>query len=152
MTLDARFAHVNLIARDWRRLAEFYQHVFSCEPVPPERDLSGEWLDQATGVPNAHIRGMHLRLPGYGHTGPTLEVFQYDDELEHPAPAINRPGLGHTAFVMQDVQAAREAVLAAGGHDLGKLVTVEIPNAGAITFVYVTDPEGNIIELQHWAH
>ena len=152
MALDARFAHVNLITRDWRRLAEFYQHVFDCEPIPPERDLAGHWLDDATLVPNAHIRGIHLRLPGHGDTGPTLEVFQYDDESEHAAPAVNRPGLGHTAFVVQDVKVAREAVLAAGGHDLGKLVTVEIPNAGRITFVYVTDPEGNVIELQHWAH
>jgi catechol 2,3-dioxygenase-like lactoylglutathione lyase family enzyme len=150
MTLHARFAHVNLIARDWRKLAEFYQHVFGCEPVPPERDLSGEWLDQATGVRKAHIRGMHLRLPGA--SGPTLEVFQYADELEQPARAVNRPGWGHIAFVVGDVQAAREAVLAAGGHDVGKLVTVEIPNAGTITFVYVTDPEGNVIELQCWSH
>ena len=150
MMFHARFAHVNLIAHDWRKLVEFYQHVFGCEPVPPERDLFGQWLDQATGVPNAHIRGVHLRLPGAG--GPTLEVFQYDQELEHPAPAVNRLGLGHIAFVVQDVLAAREAVLSAGGHDLGKLVTVEIPNAGTITFVYVTDPEGNVIELQCWSH
>ena len=150
MALDARFAHVNLIARDWRRLAEFYRQVLGCEPVPPERDLAGPWLDQATGVPNAHIRGMHLRLPGANDS--TLEVFQYDGELEHPAPAINRPGLGHIAFAVQNVLAAREAVLDAGGHDLGKLVTVEIPDAGTITFVYVTDPEGNIIELQCWSH
>ena len=150
MTLRARFAHVNLIARDWHKLAEFYQHVFGCEPVLPERNLSGEWLDQATAVPDAHIRGMHLRLPGAG--GLTLEVFQYDQELEHPAPAVNRPGFGHIAFVVDNVQAAREAVLAAGGHDLGQQVTVEIPNAGTITFVYVTDPEGNVIELQCWSH
>ena len=42
------------------------------------RDLSGEWLDRATGLKNAHIKGIHLRLPGYGEGGPTLEIFQYD--------------------------------------------------------------------------
>jgi hypothetical protein len=25
------------------------------------------------------------------------------------------------------------------------------PGAGTISVVYVTDPEGNMIELQHWA-
>jgi catechol 2,3-dioxygenase-like lactoylglutathione lyase family enzyme len=150
MSIDARFAHVNLVARDWRKLADFYRRVLGCEPVPPERDLDGQWLDDATRVPNAHIRGMHLRLPGHGHTGPTLEVFQYDDALEHPAPAVNRPGYGHLAFAVDDVLAARQAVLAGGGRDWGKPVTVQIPNAGTITFVYVTDPEGNLIELQTW--
>jgi len=34
---------------------------------------------------------------------------------------------------------------------VGDLVTAEIAGAGNITFVYMTDPEGNIIELQNWA-
>ena len=42
----------------------FYQDVFGCVPVPPERNLSGAALDAATGVSPAHLQGMHLRLPG----------------------------------------------------------------------------------------
>jgi predicted enzyme related to lactoylglutathione lyase len=72
-----RFAHVNLIAQDWRRLAAFYELVFGCRPVPPERQLAGAWLDAATGLVGARIQGAHLRLPGYGDAGPTLEIFQY---------------------------------------------------------------------------
>jgi hypothetical protein len=34
---------------------------------------------------------------------------------------------------------------------VGELVTVDIPEAGRITFAYVTDPEGNVIELQKWS-
>ena len=151
MTIQARFAHVNLIARNWRRLAEFYQQVFGCTPVPPERDLAGQWLDDATGVPHARIRGVHLRLPGHGDCGPTLEIFTYNQLQQRPETAVNRPGLGHLAFVVDDVQAACDAVLAAGGHAVGQPITVEIPGAGTITFVYVTDPEGNIIELQKWS-
>ena len=41
MTITARYVHTNLIARDWRVLARFYQEVLGCVPVPPERDLSG---------------------------------------------------------------------------------------------------------------
>lgn len=145
-----KFAHTNLIAADWRRLAQFYVQVFGCIPVPPERDLSGKWLDRATTIPGAHLRGIHLRLPGWGDAGPTLEIFQYDRELEKLPPATNRPGFGHIAFKVVDVAAARRAVLAAGGADYGEMVAVEIPGAGAIQFVYVTDPEGNIIELQLW--
>lgn len=148
---NARFAHTNIIAQDWKRLAQFYEQVFGCQPVPPERHLAGEWLEAATGVPGARIEGIHLRLPGYGNEGPTLEIFQYNERAARPKTAINRPGLGHIAFAVDDVEAARRAVLDAGGGSAGEVVSVEIAKAGAITFVYLTDPEGNIIELQHWS-
>ena len=150
MTIGARYVHTNLVARDWRRLTQFYEQVFGCTPVPPERDLAEQWLADATGVPGAHIRGMHLRLPGYGENGPTLEVFQYEPQAERPQTAANRPGFGHIAFAVDDVEAACEAVLAAGGGALGEVVSVEVAGAGGITFAYLTDPEGNVIEVQRW--
>ena len=152
MTIRARFVHTNIIARNWRRLAQFYQQVFGCTPVLPERELAGQWLEDSTGVPGAQVNGVHLRLPGYGDEGPTLEIFQYNQQEEPQDTAVNRPGLAHIAFAVGDVVAARDAVVAAGGGIVGKLVSVEIPGAGPITFVYVTDPEGNIVELQRWSH
>ena len=151
MTPRARYVHTNLIARDWRKLARFYERIFGCTPVPPERDLAGQWLEDGTGVPGAHIHGVHLRLPGYGTDGPTLEIFQYNHEEGRPETAVNRPGFGHIAFAVDDVEAARDAVFAAGGGTVGQVVSLEVPGAGTVTFVYLTDPEGNIIELQHWA-
>jgi len=150
VAVRAAFAHVDLVARDWKRLAAFYEEIFGCIRVPPERRLSGAWLDAATGLPGAAIRGVHLRLPGMGEGGPTLEVLQYAAEAERPPTATNRPGFGHIAFSVDDVQAALDSVVAAGGGPVGDVVTSEIPGAGAITFVYATDPEGNVIELQRW--
>jgi catechol 2,3-dioxygenase-like lactoylglutathione lyase family enzyme len=149
--MRAKYKHTNIVARDWRKLAEFYERVFGCMVVPPERRNAGEWVERSTGVPGAEVRGVHLRLPGYGADGPTLEIFQYNRAEERAKTAINRPGLAHLAFEVDDVEAARDAVLAAGGGRIGDLVTAEIAGAGRITFVYLTDPEGNIIELQKWA-
>ena len=148
MVPGARYVHTNLVARDWRRLADFYTHVFGCQPVPPERDLAGRWLEECTAVPGARIRGIHLRLPG--GSGATLEIFQYDQKLEKPATASNREGFAHIAFHVPDVEGARREVIAAGGGEVGKLVATEVPGVGLLTVVYVTDPEGNIIELQAW--
>lgn len=75
--MKAKYKHTNIIAKDWRLLSKFYQEVLGCVLVPPERDLQGAWLDKGTGVPNAHFAGMHLRLPGFGESGPTLEIYQY---------------------------------------------------------------------------
>ena len=59
-----RYAHTNIVAKDWKALADFYIQVFGCTAKPPERDLAGEWLDKATGLHNAHLKGIHLPLPG----------------------------------------------------------------------------------------
>ncbi len=149
--MEARFAHVNLVAKDWRRLVVFYVELFGCVPVPPERHLQGEWLAKATGVPGAALEGLHLRLPGGGEFGPTLELFQYSEVLDKPAPAANRLGFGHVAFEVDDVPRAMSLVLDNGGSMLGELVERRIEGVGIITFAYVTDPEGNIIELQQWS-
>ena len=148
--MKTKYKHTNIVAEDWRKLTEFYQRIFGCHPVPPERTNTGLWVERCTGVPGAEVHGVHLRLPGYGADGPTLEIFQYNRAEKRPETAINRPGLAHLAFEVDDIEAVRDAVLAAGGGHVGDLVTAEISDAGRITFVYLTDPEGNIIELQKW--
>ena len=147
---NIKFVHTNIIARDWELLARFYINVFGCEPVYPERDMSGEWIDRVTGIKDVHIRGTQLRLPGYP-AGPTLEVFQYnklmeDDEL----PAINRRGFAHIAFLVDDVEFYLERLINNAGSKLGELVETKMEGAGILTVVYARDPEGNIIELQNW--
>ncbi len=94
---------------------------------------------------------MHLRLPGAGAEGPTLEIFSYSRLAHGPAPAVNRPGFAHIAFAVASVADAREEVLAAGGTAVGEVVTTTISTGAQVTWCYVTDPEGNIVELQAWS-
>lgn len=147
----ARFAHTNLVARDWRALERFYTSVFGCRRVPPERDYAGPELEAGTGVPGASLAGVHLRLPGCGADGPTLEIYSYSVELDAPSPAVNRPGYGHIAFQVTSVADARRQVLASGGEPVGEIVTLSPASGARVTWCYVTDPEGNIIELQSWS-
>lgn len=150
-TQGIRYAHTNLIARDWRALARFYVEVFGCEPVGSERHHHGPDRDALVNQPQARWTGRHFRLPGHGPHGPTLEIFQFDQTLPREMPpAINRPGFTHIAFEVPDVAAKRQEVLDWGGGDLGQLVTLDIPGAGRLQLIYMTDPEGNIIELQKW--
>ncbi len=147
------YAHTNLVARDWRALAQFYVEVFGCEIVPPERDLSGEWIERMTGVSGVRVRGCHLRLPGppAETTGaPTLEIFSFEPD----GPVLDRPlsrhGFGHLAFRVDDVAAVLGDVLAHGGGQYGELVQRRYPELGLLTAVYATDPEGNVLEIQSW--
>jgi predicted enzyme related to lactoylglutathione lyase len=147
-----KFAHINLIASDWKKLAQFYIDVFGCEPVYPERNLSGEWVDQLTGLDNSQLKGIHLKLPGY-QNGPTLEIFQYQPQLlRETDPVINQQGFTHIAFQVKHVQQVMDKIIAHGGSRYGGLVEKQIPEVGLLTVIYMKDIEGNIIELQNWQY
>ncbi len=147
MTME--FIHVNLVSENWKKLAEFYINVFNCKPVFPERNLFGNWIDQATGLQDAHIRGIHLKLPGYQKGSPTLEIFQYNIDSDNKIrKKPNSLGFAHIAFKVNDIEKVKKEILKAGGGIIGEVVKTNIPGTGKIKFVYMTDPEGNIIEIQ----
>ena len=145
-----KFAHTNIIAENWRTLANFYIKVFNCKLLPPERDLSGKWLDDLTGIDNASVNGIHLLLPGYDSDGPTLEIFQYSNNEINVRKTINKEGIGHIAFIVDDVERYLNLLIKYGGSIVGKTVKTEIKDVGKINLVYAKDPEGNIVEIQKW--
>lgn len=149
--IAAKYVHTNLTGRDWRKLVRFYCDVFGCKPKPPERDLSGAWLDRLTALDSAHLTGMHLTLPGWGDSGPTLEIFSYDQMTSAGKPTVNEPGFGHLAFAVENVEAALETVLRSGGGVVGEVSTTHVAGVGKLTVAYARDPEGNILELQNWS-
>ena len=70
--------------------------------------------------------------------------------VKHPS---RRPSHEHGTilfFEVDDVDAKREQIKSLGGDDYGDLVTIDIAEAGRLTLIYMTDPEGNIVELQKW--
>ena len=147
--LAVKYVHTNIIAKDWKKVSLFYQRVFGCKPVA-KRDLSGVWLDRLTGIDHVHITGEHLLLPGYGENLPTLEIFSYNQADDKTSKLINRVGLAHLAFEVDDVDAVLQTVKQEGGEQLGEVVSVEYPDDVMATFVYAKDIEDNIIELQSW--
>ena len=145
-----RYVHTNIIAKDAGKLIDFYKTVFHCKSINETRDLRGAWLDKLTGLNGAHITGEHLLLPGYGEDHPTLEIFSYDELKDAVTAEINRPGIAHIAFEVDDVEATLKEIISSGGSAVGKLVTAQYPNDTEAVFVYARDPEGNIVELQSW--
>lgn len=146
-----RYVHTNIIAKDNEKLIAFYKNVFGCRSIGQTRDLKGAWVDKITGIKDAHITGEHLALPGYGDDYPTLEIFSFDDMVQHAGSTINRCGLAHIAFSVDDVQKTLEAVNSAGGGQIGELVTTAYPDGRKLELVYATDIEGNIVELMKWS-
>src|SRR5262245_11029504 len=137
---SVRYAHTNLVAKDWRRMVDFYVQVFQCVPVSSERDNQGQSFEMMPAIPAARARGQHLRLPGHGEQVPTLEVFQFDPLASDEPRRLNRPGLAHLAFEVPDIDSKRRELLEWGGRDLGELVTLDIAGAGKLTLIYMHDP------------
>ena len=150
MSMKTRFAHVNIVSKDWRKLANFYIKVFDCVEKPPERNLNGKWLNKLTSLSEANIRGIHLRLPGYDSDGPTLEIFEYGQNYSNESKQINLEEFGHIAFAVKNVEEKLNLLLQNGGSTVGELVNTEVEGVGAISVVYARDPEGNIVEIQKW--
>ena len=148
--MATRYAHVNIIAENWKLLCDFYQDVFDCEPVSSERDHHGKQTDALTGMSEVRIRGRHMRVPGHGENGPTIEIFTFSENAPDQPRHLNRPGYAHLAFEVDDIDAKRTQIKKFGGDDYGALVTIDIAGAGKLTLLYMTDPESNIVELQQW--
>ena len=145
-----RFAHTNIAAKNWKPLSEFYINVFHCRIKPPVRNLSGAWLDQATGLQNAALEGVHLLLPGHGNDGPTLEIFTYKEMQDSGPIMANCKGITHIAFEVEDVDQTLAEAIKYGGQLLGGVTEKRVEGVGDLKFVYFRDPEGNIIEIQSW--
>ena len=149
MENSIKFIHTNIVAKDWKKLAQFYIDTFNCIPYYPERDLKGEWLGHLTRIQDVSIKGIHLKLPGY-QDGPTLEIFQYSpDKTPGSGMDINSKGFRHIAFHVEDIEEILALAIENGAKKYGELIETKIAGLGIIKVVYIKDPEGNIVELQN---
>lgn len=70
--------------------------------------------------------------------------------MEESARAINTCGIAHIAFEVDDVERTLALVREHGGGQIGEVVRAQYEDGRRAVFVYATDCEGNIIELQSW--
>ena len=135
---------MKFLCRDLGGLAAFYQEALDCEVVVPAL-MTDERVARAVGVPGATVTLSTLRLPGRGDRGPILELYSVDGVV--PDDWDYRPGSGQIALEVDDLEVAIGRVIAAGGNRLGEVVEWEGPSGATARFVYLRDPEGNIIDL-----
>ena len=145
-----RYDHINIGARNVERLADFYEQVFGCTRLSAGVRMSGALMARGMGLRDAEVHAVWMRFPGHGDEGPMLELFEYTQSLERPKSYANHHGYNHIAFEVPNVEVTADAVIAAGGSRLGEIVDFESPSEGVITFVFLRDPEDNIVQLVHY--
>ena len=145
-----KFSHINLISKDWKKLAQFYIKVFNCKMILPQKNYSGNWLSGGTGLNNVKVQGAHLSLPGFDQNGPMLELLQYDKLLQSEKRSPNHTGIGNLSFRVESLEETIEKALQFGAEIQGKISSTHIEHIGQLSFIYLRDPEGNLIELQEY--
>jgi predicted enzyme related to lactoylglutathione lyase len=145
--MKIKYVHTNIIAKDWESLADFYAKTLNCKKLLPKRNLKGVEVSNGAGVKNAEIKGIHLALPGYDENPPILEILQYkENKPKHPT-ASNREGITHLAFHVDNLEKCVTKFIKYGGSKIGEIASIRIPKK-TIEFIYMADPENNIVELQ----
>lgn len=121
------------------RAIRFYGEAFDAEAVTRPFTIDGDFPEQMfEGPPGVAFRLCHLRFA----TG-MVELFEFTSPREESAPVHpTRANIMHLGFVVEDVGATTERVLAAGGRQI-----FPVTSWGAHRLTYVTDPDGNVIEL-----
>jgi catechol 2,3-dioxygenase-like lactoylglutathione lyase family enzyme len=146
MTLPRVIHHTGYTVGDLDRSLAFYRDLLGLE-VLATQEKQGGYLAAVVGYPDAHVRMAHLRAPGGDHV---VELFQY------LAPDGERPGrlepcnvgTSHLCFVVDDLHALYERLLAAG---VDTFVCPPEPidtgiNRGGFA-LYLRDPDGIPVEL-----
>lgn len=87
---------------------------------------------------------------GYEKDHPTLEIFSYDT-MDDTSRVLNKCGIAHLAFEVDDVEMTLQLLLQNGGSQIGELVKTEYEDGKKAVFVYAADCEGNIVEIQSWS-
>lgn len=137
--------HINIVARDAKKLAQFYKAIFKCDYAREPRVLTGPKVSRGNGLPNSELLSIWLKFPGCDT--PFLELHEH--KVSHPRafPKVNEPGFGHLSFQVADIRKVTSEIIDAGGEPLGEITDFGGPDE-PLLIVYIRDPEGNILELE----
>jgi catechol 2,3-dioxygenase-like lactoylglutathione lyase family enzyme len=136
-----RFSHVGLCVRDLERSLAFYRDGFGFREVSKVA-IAGEPTATLLGLPDVRLEARFLERDGL-----RLELLHYVAPAAATAPELpmNRAGLSHLSFRVDDLDAAL-AQLAAVGGAVREQTRVGVAEMGA-QVVFVMDPDGTRIEL-----
>ena len=149
----ADILHTGFSVRDLDISVGWYTGVLGLELVHRQRG-DNAYTRTLVGVAGAVIEVAQLAIPGSPSRYSThmLELIQYTrgGGPDHRDLAVNRVGTAHLAFIVTDLDARYERMLAAGAHFVNPPVTVtEGVNAGG-SACYLNDPDGITIELMQF--
>ena len=135
--------HVSVTTADIARSLAFYHDLLGI-PVRAVGELSGEEIEQMTGVPGARLLTADLDLGG----GQVLELIEYAGLSEGKALPLEHAGSGHIGLQVDDVDGLALQLGDAAIEVRSEPVTVtEAGDWFGARCMTVLDPDGVAVEL-----
>jgi catechol 2,3-dioxygenase-like lactoylglutathione lyase family enzyme len=142
--------HVGITVPDLDRAIAFYNGVLGLEFFdPPSPVFDKAELGEQVGVPGANLRQVNLAL---GDS--IVELIEYTaPEPPSPQPVVvNAIGAAHLAFHVEDIEAKKAELEAAGVEFLHDVNVVDDGVLAGWRWVYFRDPFGIVLELVEVAY
>ncbi len=143
MAKISAYDHTSFTVTDLDAAVTFWRDAmdFRVDDVSPRTQ---PWLGAVVGVPGAHCRIAHL----VGH-GLHLEFIAYDGPYqgENVFGPANCSGAAHVSFLVEDIHPLVERLLKHGAKQIGPITFCDSGRASGCDAVYLTDPNGVIVEL-----
>ena len=137
-----RLSHIGICVSDLERSIAFYRDALGFALLS-ELEVSGAESEQLLDLEPVVLRAVYLERD---HTRIELLHFEEPGETGAPGPhPVNRLGLTHLSFRVDDLDDAVEAVERNGGRTL-KRSRIDNPRFQTAA-IFVTDPDGLRIEL-----
>ncbi len=133
-----RVDHTSFTVNDIEESNAFFAKL-GCEPE--KRYISaGPDAEEGVGVPGADIDISWLKHPD---GGPMIELLRYRNEEGGKAALNSQVGAAHLCLCVEDVEAEYERLSGEG------VTFVSAPHADefGVRWVYMRDPDGNVVEL-----
>ena len=144
--------HVGVTVPDIEEAARFFAEALGAEPLyemAPSKPATDDnlRLEQAqlgTRPGTRWRRALMMRLGD----GPCIELFDYEDPDRRPAVTATDLGVQHFAIYVDDIDAVKDRMVAAGATALEGPSSLNGPEAGdGNKWLYVQAPWGGVIEL-----
>lgn len=133
--------HINYVVSNMDRSLEFYRDLLGME-VTMDKEIDSPSLSRGTNLKDVKVRIAFLKT---NHDNLMLELFEYKNPLGNNigASPTNTIPLGHIAFKVKDIKAHYDELTAKGVEFMSEPQTI----ADGVSFCYMRDPDGALIEL-----
>jgi len=145
--------HIGITVPDIEEASAFLEKAFGAEviydmkPDPGASQVDSALDSQSTlGIrPGALWKASRMLRLG---EGPSIELFEYSDEQQARAAIASDIGIQHFAVYVDDMAAARQRVIDAGGRVLaGPSLLPGLESGEGNMWLYTLAPWGSLIEL-----